>query len=118
MKARTIVSLIIIVLGVLVYLSDAAGLLSSTDGGFAALLIGLPLILIGIFLLFSYIGSALIFLGIIVHLIIMNTAGYSVGPSTHLGFVWYIGIIIFLIGIVYGLAEGIIKLINKSKKKR
>ena len=111
MKTRTIISLCVIGLGILIWIGYL--FFGGEFGGLGVLFLGVPLIITGVFLLFSYIGSILVFLGMFVHLFV--TQRFRVIGGTQPAII-YLGAIIILIGIVYGIVEGIVKLVKHHKK--
>ncbi len=108
MNLRNISAIIIIVIGFLIYIFESYFAFFGTDG-FIALLIGIPLLLCGIFLFFSYTASALIFLGMIFHLLMLKFVELN-------SFISNSGLIILIMGIIYGIIEGLMKLLKYNKK--
>lgn len=113
MKTKEIIAIALIILGMgsLLYFMNlpitgsSKGTLASTLDFFA---ISYPLIITGILLLFSTVGASMVIIGVIATILSIN---YSGGPLA------FISIALVFIGIVYGLVEGIVKLVKFSKNK-
>lgn len=106
MKIRNIGASLIIVLGILIYILDKYfEVFNESNAGFVALHIGLPLLVIGIFLFFSYFASIMIFLGFVIQPFWSSKISITAG------------MIIVGVGVIYGLVEGIIKFISNPEKQ-
>jgi len=106
MKIRNISGILIILLGILIYVLDKYfEVFGNNNPGFFALHIGLPLLLVGVFLFFSYVASIMIFLGFAIQPFWNNTLTIT------------LGMIIVGIGVIYGLVEGIIKFISNPEQQ-
>ena len=108
MKAINITGLALLVLGILLSVVGWYGPLGES-GGYLSIWIAYPLIIIGILLLFSIIGAGLVFLGVLIGFLSLITHIYNL--------IWIMyGLL--AIGIIYGIVEGIIKLVKFLKKKK
>ena len=78
------------------------------------LFISLPIMISGIILLFSTIGASIIFISILIGIALNVGVFDNFGSSVQVSIIG-IEIIFLLAGIVYGLAEGLSKLIRNKK---
>ena len=113
MKTKTLASTVLILIGIFLTLYFYY---SNNDwGGMKTLFISLPITLSGIMLLFSTIGANLLFISILISAISIQSSVFAhFGQSTQV-YVIGIEIILLMAGIVYGLAEGLSKLIKNKK---
>jgi hypothetical protein len=123
MNVKTIIGIILIILGVLLSILSWYGPFGE-GGGYIAIGIAYPLIIIGILLLFSVVGAILFLIGEVVlflSLLLQSQISYVKGAqgsaSMTAGLIWIVyGL--FIIGILYGVIEGIVKLIKFIKIKK
>lgn len=104
MQARTGWSLGVIILGVILFIIGS----SINEGGYLSLFIGAPLVLLGIFLLLSCIGTVIIFVGAILNLI---------GLASSVPSVSIIAYIVMIVGIIYGVVDKIVHMSKNSSKR-
>ena len=118
MKTKTVIGIILILFGVIYafylinqpYVYDYPISKSEQNVIFYAI----PSVVIGILFLFSTVGAitALLGLAMSVFLSMIISSGISLGSNA----LALIAIGIFIVGILYGVIEGIIKLVKKLKK--
>jgi len=114
MKIKTIIGIVFIIIGVI--LSAISWFPSLGEGGgYLAVWLGHPLIIVGVLLLLSTIGTLIFILGIIVFVLGSNLMPHQSSAATQTTFAWIVGLLLGA-SIVYGLVEGIVKLVKRFKK--
>lgn len=108
MHKRTVVSLIIIGIAVAVSLV-ACGVFGVQGAGFIILYVGLPLGFIGLINLFSPISALIIFVGAVMHFMIIQTMPQLLAQDSGAVFLKYVGPVIIMTGALYGFIEGLLK---------
>jgi len=115
MKIKTIIGIILIILGIILLILPRQG----EGGGYMAIAIAYPLIITGIILLLSIIGASLFFAGELILVLSIMMQSSIAKPAVNT-FSWLIWLVygLFVIGVLYGLVEGIIKLVKFIKTKK
>ncbi|MFA6023145.1 MAG: hypothetical protein WC781_03585 [Candidatus Pacearchaeota archaeon] len=118
MKARTIAGISLIIIGLILYIICLYAPLGE-GGGYIAIGVAFPLIIIGILLLLSIVGVIIFSIGVLISWIVAIIMP-SLNKDSASGLIW-LGWLVYgflILGILYGLIEGIIKLIKFLQKKK
>ena len=101
-----IFSCVVLIIGLILTFTPTYSILGGVpeSGGYFALFVGVPLILIGLVSFYSIIAPIAIFLGIVIYFISQKNSFYTISQ---------IGLIIALLGLVYALSEGLYKITKK-----
>jgi hypothetical protein len=117
MKLKTIIGTILIILGSFLEIL-AIYIPNGEAGGFLAIW-AFPLIIAGILFLFSMVGASLVFIGEIILILTVIIQPVTTKSTAYLitALMWIVyGL--FILGVLYGLGEGIKKLIKLTKNKK